>query len=260
MRSGFTTIWVRRGDQRRICRQHRRGRGSCGKAASSAGGAGPTRRLRHDSPPPESVHHAGRRFRVPTARSMCWCATAPDDVTPSWGPRTSGRGARRCADRSAAISIRRLSLGSAETRIRDCEASSRGAGRKVLSRFPQLLHRAPSDGFNALIDCGKIDSCSPTSRIQAWRRGAFRSAVAHLANKVETLVVTRANAARAQSRRCASPPSPTVCRVVDTNVGRLFAAGVLVGWAGTPPRGSSERDTAPRANEVICLRAAEKPI
>jgi len=134
---------------------------------------------------------------------------------------------------------------------------ARQAGRKVAFTLSDTFcidrHR---DGFNALIDGGKIDLLfANEAEIQALAGLAhFESAVAAVQDKVETLVVTRSEKgaiAVAGGERAEVPAEP-VDHVVDTTgAGDLFAAGFLAGW--TQGRGLEEslRIGAIAAAEVI---------
>lgn len=134
---------------------------------------------------------------------------------------------------------------------------ARRAGRKVAFTLSDSFcierHR---DGFNALIDGGKIDILfANEAEIQALAAAPdFDSAVAEVSGKVETLVVTRSERGAIAVRggwRVAVPAEP-VARVVDTTgAGDLFAAGVLAGQAQGRSLEDSLRIGAIAAAEVI---------
>lgn len=134
---------------------------------------------------------------------------------------------------------------------------ARRAGRKVAFTLSDSFcierHR---DGFNALIDGGKIDILfANEAEIQALAGLArFDGAVAQVAAKVETLVVTRSERgaiAVKEGWRAAVPAEP-VDRVVDTTgAGDLFAAGFLSGRAQGRSLEDSLRIGAIAAAEVI---------
>jgi sugar/nucleoside kinase (ribokinase family) len=114
---------------------------------------------------------------------------------------------------------------------------ARQAGRKVAFTLSDTFcvdrHR---DGFNQLIDGGYIDILfANQAEIEALAGVAhFESAVADIAPKVETLVVTRSEdgalATRAGER--ADVAAEAISKLVDTTgAGDLFAAGFLLGTA-----------------------------
>ena len=116
-------------------------------------------------------------------------------------------------------------------------AVARGAGRKVAFTLSDTFcidrHR---DGFQALIDAGKIDILFANEAELAAMTGEvdFETGLARLSSKVATLVVTRSEqgavAVRGQER--ASVPAEPIERLVDTTgAGDLFAAGFLAGEA-----------------------------
>jgi len=134
---------------------------------------------------------------------------------------------------------------------------ARNAGRKVAFTLSDSFcierHR---DGFNALIDQGRIDILfANEAEIQALAgQSHFDSAVAAVRGKVETLIVTRSEqgaiATRADER--AEVAAEPVGRVVDTTgAGDLFAAGFLVGEARGLGLEKSLRLGAIAAAEVI---------
>ena len=134
---------------------------------------------------------------------------------------------------------------------------ARRAGRKVAFTLSDTFcierHR---DGFNALIDGGKVDILfANEAEIQALAAVPdFDGAVAEVAEKVETLIVTRSERGAIAVKggwRVAIPAEP-VARVVDTTgAGDLFAAGVLVGQAQQRNLEESLRIGAIAAAEVI---------
>jgi len=134
---------------------------------------------------------------------------------------------------------------------------ARNAGRKVAFTLSDSFcidrHR---DGFNGLIDGGRIDLLfANEAEIQALAGLAhFESAVAAVRDKVETLVVTRSEkGAIAVSRgERAEVRAEPVGRVVDTTgAGDLFAAGFLAGWTQERSLEESLRIGAIAAAEVI---------
>ena len=134
---------------------------------------------------------------------------------------------------------------------------ARAAGRKVAFTLSDTFcidrHR---DGFNQLIDSGKIDILfANEAEIQALAGVPdFESAVAATAARVPLLVVTRSEkgAIAIQGSERAEVPAEPVTAVVDTTgAGDLFAAGFLAGQ--TQGRGLEEslRIGAIAAAEVI---------
>src|SRR5687767_3759166 len=112
---------------------------------------------------------------------------------------------------------------------------ARNAGRKVAftlsDSFCVERHR---DGFNALIDGGRIDILFANEvEIQAMAGVPhLDSAVEAYRGKVETLVVTRSEKGALATRRGerAEVPAEPIEQLVDTTgAGDLFAAGFLVG-------------------------------
>ena len=113
---------------------------------------------------------------------------------------------------------------------------ARTAGRKVAFSLSDTFcierHR---DGFNALIDGGKIDLLFANQAEIEMLAGVphLDSAIEAVRGKVETLIVTRgehgALATRGDER--ADVPAEPVGEVVDTTgAGDLFAAGFLAGY------------------------------
>jgi sugar/nucleoside kinase (ribokinase family) len=114
---------------------------------------------------------------------------------------------------------------------------ARRAGRKVAFTLSDMFcvdrHR---DGFNALLDQGRIDILfANQAEIEALAGIAhLESAVAAVKDKVETLVVTRSEDGALATRGAdrADVPAEPIGQLVDTTgAGDLFAAGFLVGEA-----------------------------
>src|SRR3954470_8057876 len=114
---------------------------------------------------------------------------------------------------------------------------ARRAGRKVAFTLSDTFcidrHR---DGFNGLIDGGKVDILfANEAEIEALAGiPHFESAVAAVAGKVETLVVTRSEKgaiAVSRGERAEVPAEPVEAIVDTTGAGDLFAAGFLAGRA-----------------------------
>jgi sugar/nucleoside kinase (ribokinase family) len=114
---------------------------------------------------------------------------------------------------------------------------AREAGRKVAFTLSDTFcvdrHR---DGFNELLAQGRIDILfANQAEIEALAGLAhLESAVAAIASKVETLVVTRSEDGALAARRGerADVPAEPIDQLVDTTgAGDLFAAGFLFGTA-----------------------------
>lgn len=134
---------------------------------------------------------------------------------------------------------------------------AREVGRKVAFTLSDTFcvdrHR---DGFNQLIDGGRIDILfANQAEIEALAGVAhLESAVAAIAPKVETLVVTRSEegALAIQGGQRADVPAEPIRQLVDTTgAGDLFAAGFLFGAARGNPLDQSLRLGAICAAEVI---------
>ena len=134
---------------------------------------------------------------------------------------------------------------------------ARRAGRKIAftlsDSFCIARHR---DGFNQLIESGKVDIlfANETEIQELAAVDDFDEAVASVAEKVETLVVTRSeNGAVAIQRGArAQVPAEPVAKVIDTTgAGDLFAAGFLAGQAQGRSLEDSLRIGAIAAAEVI---------
>lgn len=114
---------------------------------------------------------------------------------------------------------------------------ARGAGRKVAFTLSDTFcvdrHR---DGFTKLIDDGHIDILFANEAEVLAMGGVphLETAVAGIAGKVETLVVTRSEhgALATQRGERAQVPAEPIRELVDTTgAGDLFAAGFLTGQA-----------------------------
>ncbi len=134
---------------------------------------------------------------------------------------------------------------------------ARSAGRKVAFTLSDTFcidrHR---DGFNALIDDGRIDILfANEAEIQALAGVPhLDTAVAAVSGKVETLVVTRSEhgALAIRDGERAEVPAEPVKEVVDTTgAGDLFAAGFLVGYTRGKPLAEALKLGAIAAAEVI---------
>ena len=202
-------------------------------------------------------------FGIPTARSMIL-------VTPD-GHRTMNTflGAAQHLPasaldeeqiRSAAILYLEGYLWDPETpryaMVRAIEVA-RSAGRKVAFTLSDTFcidrHR---DGFNALIDEGRIDILfANEAEIQAMAGVPHvETAIAAIKDKVETLVVTRSEkgALATQREQRAEVAAEPVEKVVDTTgAGDLFAAGFLAGQAQGLSLEQSLKLGAIAAGEII---------
>ncbi len=134
---------------------------------------------------------------------------------------------------------------------------ARAAGRKVAFTLSDTFcidrHR---DGFNALIDQGRIDILfANEAEIQALAGVPhLETAVAEIAAKVETLVVTRSEhgALAIRNGERADVAAEPVGDVIDTTgAGDLFAAGFLAGYTRGKPLEASLKLGAIAAAEVI---------
>jgi sugar/nucleoside kinase (ribokinase family) len=134
---------------------------------------------------------------------------------------------------------------------------AREAGRKVAFTLSDTFcvdrHR---DGFNALIDGGKVDILfANQAEIEALAGIAhLESAVDAVKDKVETLVVTRSEDGALATRRGerSDVPAEPIRKLVDTTgAGDLFAAGFLLGAARGKSLEQSLRLGAIAAAEVI---------
>ncbi|HEX6071956.1 MAG TPA: adenosine kinase [Sphingomicrobium sp.] len=134
---------------------------------------------------------------------------------------------------------------------------ARAAGRKVALTLSDTFcvdrHR---DGFNALIDGGRIDILFANEAEILMLAGAahLESAVELVAGKVQTLVVTRSEhgALATKLGERADVPAEPIKELVDTTgAGDLFAAGFLVGYTRGKNLENSLRLGAIAAAEVI---------
>ena len=134
---------------------------------------------------------------------------------------------------------------------------ARGAGRKIAFSLSDLFcvdrHR---EGFTKLIDEGRIDILFANEAEILAMGGVphLETAVAAIAPKVETLVVTRgaAGALAVRGDERANIPAEPVGEVVDTTgAGDLFAAGFLYGEATGRSLAQSLKLGAIAAAEII---------
>ena len=134
---------------------------------------------------------------------------------------------------------------------------ARNAGRKVAFTLSDMFcvdrHR---DGFNQLLDQRRIDILfANQAEVEALAGVAhLESAVAAIAPKVETLVVTRSEdgALAVRDGERADIPAEPIDELVDTTgAGDLFAAGFLLGTARGKSLEQSLRLGAVAAAEVI---------
>jgi sugar/nucleoside kinase (ribokinase family) len=134
---------------------------------------------------------------------------------------------------------------------------AREAGRKVAFSLSDLFcvdrHR---EGFSTLIDGGRIDILFANEAEILALAGVphLDTAVAAIAPKVETLVVTRgaAGALAVQGRERIDVAAEPVEEVVDTTgAGDLFAAGFLYGYATGKTLERSLQLGAIAASEII---------
>jgi sugar/nucleoside kinase (ribokinase family) len=134
---------------------------------------------------------------------------------------------------------------------------ARAAGRKVAFSLSDLFcvdrHR---EGFTKLIDEGRIDILFANEAEILAMGGVphLETAVAAIAPKIETLVVTRgaAGALAVRGNESADIPAEPVGEVVDTTgAGDLFAAGFLFGEATGRSLAQSLKLGAIAAAEII---------
>ena len=134
---------------------------------------------------------------------------------------------------------------------------ARAAGNKVAftlsDSFCVERHR---DGFNALIDSGRLDIlfANEAEIVSLTGEAEFEAAVAAAARRVPLLVVTRGEhgAVAVSGEERAQVPAEPVETVVDTTgAGDLFAAGFLAGLSQHRPLRDSLQMGAIAAAEVI---------
>jgi sugar/nucleoside kinase (ribokinase family) len=134
---------------------------------------------------------------------------------------------------------------------------ARAAGRKVAFTLSDIFcvdrHR---EGFNQLLDGGRIDILFANQAVVVGLAAVahLESAVAAIAPKVETLVVTRSEdgALALRGTERADVPAEPIDELVDTTgAGDLFAAGFLLGQARCKTLRDSLRMGAICAAEVI---------
>jgi sugar/nucleoside kinase (ribokinase family) len=112
------------------------------------------------------------------------------------------------------------------------------------------------DGFNALIDSGRLDIlfANEAEIVELTGKSGFDAAVAATATRVPVLVVTRGEkgAVAVEGGETAQVAAEPVEAIVDTTgAGDLFAAGFLTGRAQGRPNAESLRMGAIAAAEVI---------
>lgn len=141
--------------------------------------------------------------------------------------------------------------------MRRAIAAARNAGRKVAFTLSDAFVIARhGDDFRALIADGQIDILFANEHELAALTDIedFDTAIAQVAQKVPTVVVTRSeNGAHAISNgEHAHVPAEPIDKVVDTTgAGDLFAAGFLFGYVRGRPLGESLTLGAICAAEVI---------
>lgn len=141
--------------------------------------------------------------------------------------------------------------------MRRAIAAARNAGRKVAFTLSDAFVIARhGDDFRALIADGQIDILFANEHELAALTGIedFDTAIAQVAQKVPTVVVTRSeNGAHAISNgEHAHVPAEPIDKVVDTTgAGDLFAAGFLFGYVRGRPLAESLTLGAICAAEVI---------
>jgi sugar/nucleoside kinase (ribokinase family) len=134
---------------------------------------------------------------------------------------------------------------------------AREAGNKVAFTLSDSFcvdrHR---DGFNALIDSGRLDIlfANEAEIVSLTGEADFEAAVASAAKRVPLLVVTRHEhgAVAVAGEERAQVPAEPVAEVIDTTgAGDLFAAGFLAGLSQQRPLRDCLRIGAIAAAEVI---------